>query len=997
MSVENVNAVTKIVQRDFVNPRISFNPIRDKRTYVGSKLKITNLYSALKYCENMEGGSEKGTSGVLLPYVSNRQLSVSDTGQYNSDGVIFIDIDYNKRSKEIYEGFDQMCDRIPTLLAMNYSHSRKLHLYLYDPVVKDGPDKYRERYLLWMAVCAKVIKELFGIDLRDEDGAMDSHNAIWTQKLFAAPSTFQWRQMEKIYADQPFKFSTKDKKILMSEYSILFAKDESKRSLLPSTVVVEGSGDIMVDRDFNILGWSGWDARTRIVATAFFHFNKNIDDVKRYIYSTYKNSTEMWNQFESMFRNDRLERFYSRDVEKYLFKKEGDVYKLDDGEYISQVIDIDELLKTDKYIYIQSNTGTGKTEFVKELLKRYDDKLVLIQQTIALREGKKEGIEEYTFGNWDKLLSKEKVHITIDKAVREMSMWKMEDYVVVVDESHLLEEYVDIRSTPLLKFIDLLSDAKKVIFMSATPTSDLKLFPFRKLEFIKRQDQEVRIVQQPYTITGKGSEEAAKFEYLIQKVKELNGDGYGIVFSNRYQEEWKKYGLDGDDVTKFNSYNVEDEHVKSILLYNRLDNHITLATKYLGCGVEIKGYDEVNIFFDLNEGWNINFIEQSIGRPRASGGVKRVNVYMFYNMDKNFGPELGKGELEVLNEAFENLIVVDGEDSNKYNINVLAARMTGVWNADFHKYSSSDKVKLLKFGNVVTSHSCYAPGSWALLKQLPYKQVIVNNDVQVDIVSKDGKERVVRREDRLLEYLKSLEDWQVVKIGRGEDDGDDQRGYMKEFDSGRVPYEDKINAVKVIKGIKKVIRMHIDFKKGLERFDDKVERLVKLVKYLDQYVRIKSGEDSLKEFKGSNEMMEKVVKELDAVEKIFNPEFLKLLIERRTGIYNMETVPIEDEFLQMMGLGDMEIDVDPLENHLVEPFKSREEVKKESRKDAGKTGGKIGGLKKKSIRIRRLSDGVEFEFDSKTDAMNWLGWSSARFSRFVKEGTDKRVEFVIES
>lgn len=972
-----------------VNPKISFNPIRDKRTWVGSKLTVTDLYSALKYCEGIEEGSEKGSCGVLLPYVSNRQLSVSDTDQYNSDGVIFIDIDYNKRSKEIYEGFDQMCDRIPTLLAMNYSHSRKLHLYLYDPVVKEGPDKYRERYLLWMAVCAKVIREMFDIDLRDEEGAMDSHNAVWTQKLFAAPSTFQWRVMEKIYADQPFKFTSKDKKTLMSEYSILFAKEESKRSLLPSTVVVEGNGDIVVDRDFNILGWSGWDARTRIASTAYFHFNRDIDETKRYIFSTYKNSNEIWNQFESMFRNDRLERFYSRDVERYLFKKEDDVYELNNDEYISQVIDIDKLLENDRYIYIQSNTGTGKTEFVKELLKRYDDKLVLIQQTIALREGKKEGIEEYTFGNWDKLLSKEKVHITIDKAVREMLTWNMDEYVVVVDESHLLEEYVDIRSTPLLKFMELLGDAKKVIFMSATPTSDLKLFPFRKLEFRKKQNQEVRIFQQPYMITGKGSEEATKFEYLIRKVKELNGDGYGIVFSNRYQKEWKTYGLGGDDVTKFNSYNVEDEHVKSILLHNRLDNHLTLATKYLGCGVEIKGYEEVNIFFDLNEGWNINFIEQSIGRPRASGGVKRVNVYLFYNMGKNFGPGLEKGELDALNEAFDNLVIYDCDDADRYNINILAARMTGIWNVDFNKYTSSDKVKMLKLGNVVTSHSCYAPGSWSLLKQLPYDVVVKNNEV--DMVSKDGKERVVRREDRLIDYLKSLEDWQVMNIGRGSDD-DNQRGYMKEFDSGRVPYEDKVNAVKVIKGIKRTIIMHIDFKKGLERFDDGVEKLIKIVKYLDQYVRIKSGNDSLKEFKGSEGVMEKVTKEMEAVEKIFNPEFLNMLIERRMGISHAVNMPLEDDFLQMMGLAEIGIEVDPLEHHLIEPFKSREEVKLQSRKDAGKNGGKKGSPKK-TVSIRRMSDGEIFKFDSKTEAMKWLGWGTKKFSEFIKMKRDKNREF----
>ena len=91
----------------------------------------------------------------------------------------------------------------------------------------------------------------------------------------------------------------------------------------------------------------------------------------------------------SMVNNDRITYKYRKDVEEFIFGfTVGKEIILQPNQWLSDVVDIDKL--DGKYYYLQSNTGSGKTEFVKSIIKRKDDKIIYIQMTKALRDGKKQ-------------------------------------------------------------------------------------------------------------------------------------------------------------------------------------------------------------------------------------------------------------------------------------------------------------------------------------------------------------------------------------------------------------------------------------------------------------------------------------------------------------------------------------------------------------------------------------------------------------------------------
>ena len=68
----------------------------------------------------------------------------------------------------------------------------------------------------------------------------------------------------------------------------------------------------------------------------------------------------------------------------------------------------------------------------------------------------------------------------------------------------------------------------------------------------------------------------------------------------------------------------------------------------------------------------------------------------------------------------------------------------------------------------------------------------------------------------------------------------------------------------------------------------------------------------------------------------------------------------------------------------------------ESGSKKGKSvGGRKGGQKTFAIKIQKVDSGEIFNFDSKTECMKFLGWSTKKFSKFVKNKTDKKNTYIV--
>ena len=948
-----------------VNPKVSVWT-QERNPYKGEELHILDLYTVLKQCEiGIVDGAGKGKSGSVFPYCSN----TANASSLVFDRGVFVDIDEcSKFSKEIFNSFDKLCQVVPNILAVNYSYSGNLHFYLYDKNLKGGSVVYEDLAVLYLCCVARAIKNVLGIDLREVDGALDTHSKSPYQRMFLNKSDFKWN----IHCTE-VNVNNATKKLLKSEYFKLYNNYNGVRTIV-ETKEISGDGSTVIDKDYNLLGYgTGYDARTYIAAAAYYHFKEDIEKAREYLSATFANANEINKQMTSMIANRRIEGKFRKDVEDFLFGiGVGEEYVLKDGEYLSDVIDVDKL--NDKYYYIQSNTGTGKTEFVKGFIKKTDGNAIIVQITKALRDGKSKGIENITYGNWDTIVDRSRIHTTIEGAVRNCSGMDLSNYTVVVDESHLLEEYIEVRESITRELLTILKSAGKVIFMSATPKSDINLFPFKKMNFKRIQNQEIKIYQYPMKIEGNGSKEAVKYEWMVERVKELSKIVKVIVFSNKNQESWKKYGLENERITYFNANNINDSAVQSILKDNKLVNDLTLSTKYMGCGVEVKGEEEVHEVFCLDEGMDIDFIIQSIGRPRVSGGVKRIVVHLFYTKDRKWSVGVDKDSLLKFKEAFKNLVI---EEMDMVNVNILAAKMIGIYDPNFSKYEVKDQVEMLWMGNYINQRLYHTPYSVDLFKQLPYKKIEIIN-LPDKVLNSDGRVRRMREEKELMEYLLSLNSSELMNLGCEE-------GYDKLIESGEIPYNDKTNARKVLKDVRYIVSRGFELGDAVTYFEN-VRLAAKMIGSLMNYAKVKAGKMTVKEFEGSEEVMGKLEEEFDMVRRVFNESYIQKLIDRMMGVPEQLDVEVDDVFADVMELNDVEQPT---------PEKKEEVFNGESYKEVKKMEG-IGkriGNSKKGIRIERLSDGQVFEFDSKGDAREWLGWSTQKFSKFVKNQVDKKETY----
>lgn len=972
-----------------INPKVS-TWIHNRFPRRGEELKIIDLYTVMKQCEQILPETNKGESGSIFPYLSEE----ANPSYFEFDGVVFVDIDNCQNvSDKIFESFDKLCEAMPNLLAMNFSYSRNLHCYFYDKEIKENPSKYGEKAMLYLCAFAAAVRKITDIDLRKFEGALDTHSKSPNQRLFLNNSEFKWN----IYCCST-TIGNEDVKRLKSEYFALYRISENKRTIV-ETPSIKGGGKILVDQNYNLLGYgTGYEARTLIASAVYHHFECDIDKSREYLSETFENANEINIQMTSMVNNNRIAYKYRKDVEEFIFGFNiGKEIILQPNQWLSDVINLEKL--EGKYYYLQSNTGTGKTEFVKSIIKRKDDKIFYIQMTKALRDGKKQTIEDYTYENWGYDIKDEtRIHMSMDGAVRHLKKVRksLSQYTIIIDESHLLEDYINIREYVINELLTLLAYAGKVIFMSATPKSDIKMFPFERICYTRKQEQDIVFHRHPFRVSGKGAKGAVVYSEMIKWIKKRKNKV--IIFSNKKQEQWKTYGLGCDGVTFFNSVNINDNAVQAILKRNELVNNITLSTLYMGCGVEVKHEKEVDVVFYLNEGFDVNSIIQSIGRPRCGdGGVEKVNVHFFYTEDCKFKGYHKKEDLQNLTNAFDNLIV-EGEKCSL--LNIIAAQMTGIRDVDFDNWGAKEKIKILKLSQFINNNTFFNPYSLDVLRQLPYRKIDIKDHPTIDL-DLTGKKRKVRHEERLIKYLCSLKLKDLASLVNVD-------GYEALFSRGDIPYEDKVNARETIRYSMYIARNYIPLEEALLFFGT-LKKAVRYIKALDNYVTLKNNEEAAKNFKGGEDVYKKVMSDIKEAKLIFTDEYIKSAEKRFNNlpdkyITTMDVFEILEKFNFDISLcWDLD-QYDELEKYLKEMkiFRGnsfKQCVKGNLRKKHGgaigsikgkRKGGQKGGLKKYPIKIQSVESGEIFDFESKTECMKFLGWSSKKFSEFIKNKNDKK-------
>ena len=1010
LSDSNCKAVNSVS----VNPMVSLCK-KGIFAKVGDKMEIVPLRQCMDICASGHlKSNKKNENPVIMPYMSKSFLTLNsneyDVKQSKCDGIVFVDIDECNEcglSDHFYERFEDICSYIPNLLCMHFSCRHNLHLFLYDPKVVDF-NSFNERRLIWSAYVAKAIKEVLGFDVRKlKEGKMDGHQQV-TQKFYINDSPYKWNGKCCAY-----DLSVDDVDRLKREYPDILLNVDKKRRITRTTQSsrsITGNGGIVVNKEYSILGYSGFDARSVIGPAIYYHFNKDEDKTYEFLSKNYSNDPEsgapaIWAQLQNMIRNNTVEHLYRKQVEQYLFGGIADkeTVVLEHNQYLNDVISKDDL--SDKYIYIKANPGAGKTELMKKLLVE-NDNIMLLQCTKALRDGKQQGIEDYTFGNLQDINNTGKVHTTIDGFVNQCSFIDLSRHMIIVDESHLLEDYIGIdgRREKIKGLLELLSKARQIVFMSATPNSDITLYPFKLKSYIKEQNPKIIVQTHPLAYEGKGSKENARYSHMIEFISGLVKKGEKvIVYSNKHQEQWKKYGFaEMENVTYFNSNDYNSTGVQSILKDNKLINPITLATKYLGVGVEVKNEQRVHIVFDLNEGWNWDFIVQALGRPRDA---EEIIVECFHNEEWTGHNPMFTKEKEKIKSALRYL-VPNIADDNQQSINLIAARMLGIFDHKWSSTTETHRMEMLVLGNKVNERNVVSPYDIDLFTTLPYKQIDVKR-MDTEIVDTDGKKRRNREENELVYTLlnKDKSWWDSI----------DNRTFDEIFDYENLPYVDRRNARKIITCFKKLRRWGVDVNLLVPYME--VRKAVKCMMTLIQYCAGQEGEYVLKEFEGCEVALENINKDFKEIKKVFSPAFISHMQERISKYKSEEQERSErsmeryesstgeeqtNAFIDwcmsghvcsLWDLGDHSILDTDYTNERWNTFMN--EGKGQGRKVSAKLNGQKGGRKQEAVTIVNANDGSFKTFASKQECKDFLNLSNATFCKFLQGKKVREVEWYI--
>lgn len=970
-----LNECNELSHRLLKELMVSYAP-KGKFTATGDEMKIVSLGAVMAQCNSDAWKNRDKGFACILPYKSQS----FNKRPFKFDGVIFIDLDrFNKvpelKGKEnvIFDKFAELCNCLPNIICMKFSPSHNLHVFVYHPDIKDE-SHYNELSATYMCALAAVIRKVTGLDLRDYDGALDCHQKAY-QKLNVNHSLVKWNR----YIYEP-NISDKDMKKLKVEYRQALTPLNNRRIEHESTTL-DGTGDIVVNKDFYILGWNGYDARTVIAAAAYYHFNKDINETRDWLSANFKNADEIGRQLDNMIANDRIENKYQISVERFLFESSCDnKIRLQPGQYLSDVIDFETL--TDKYYYFNSNTGSGKTEFVKNMTKKDDQKIIILQMNKALRDGKKQGIENITRENtrWTDIVSKDRIHTTVEGFINNCRNLDLSDYTVVIDESHLLQDYssIDGKLKANREMLEMLPSAARCIFMSATPKSDIKLFPFTIMIFERIQQQDIIIKCHPLRYAGRGSKEAARYNYMINYIKKsTTPDCKSIIFSNKHQECWKKYGLTEIDYTWFHSINNTDPNVVSILADNKLLTDITLATNYLGVGVEIKGEKQIHIWFDINEGWDRDFITQSIGRPRDA---EQIYLHFFYTEGKEKSEgRLSNEEIEIIENAFENLVV---KKDDLLTVNLIAARMTGVYDPNFGLYNCRDQVKMLKVNQLINSRDHLDINDLDILRQLPYRKITINRNIECVQLDTDGKTRYNRNEDELQEELCSRSD-RYLKELFSKSTYDEM---LKEFS-----YNDKKNARKMLEQCKYIWNSGFDLRYAADFFSS-MSKAFDVIRKMNNYCDVKAGKVSIESVSGGEKTEMEIREEFEMVEAVFTKEYLDYRIDQvltdkvaRSEDFKLDGLEIDILCMEIMGIG-MDEECEEWMEERKMPFPFKGETYKECIKDfiEEKKRKKMNEGRREIISIRNIHTGEVKTFGSKTECMKFLKVSRESFYKFLK-------------
>ena len=805
-------------------------------------------------------------------------------------GLFFIDLDTKGDnewiSHKIMEYFTPITEKMPNVVCMKYSFNKGLHVFVYDKEfesVSKSADEYKIRARLWTTYFHHVVKNVVGIDLLQYKTSkdlpvIDTHNINPYQQLGLCTSVYKWNEycfnlslnrewIKQLHSMYPELFvevseSNPNRKIdsdLLKSYRDSF--DVEFNSGVPTTI----------DSNFTRFGLSGDPLRRKIAMCLLIRCGWDVSDAIKLCEEGFesKSAKEIGAWIKSYGKKDMKTDLKAFDKwMKWLFKEHIDYVEMDRDQYLNQVLDIDEI--DEKYIYIISNTGTGKTEWIKRMVDEKDN-VIAVCPNLAILDGKKGGdgvhTRNITYKVFDnkQIVNKHTGVMTTMEQVGRMNKEDLDGKILIVDEAHLLTSYLGLsdKLSALEKMLLIMDSCEKVIFLSATPSGERYIRNFKITSFIKRTNANVIIHTKRLVVDGckiKGGVLIPCYKYIISEVmKEKNC----ILYSNRRRHKWDEAGIQQlIDDKMWGEYNSGIKNAKGKnMCYealkgengNRLLYDWVFATWYLGVGVEIK-YDkngqrvkEGHIYFYVDEGFDINFIEQSIGRFRdMEDETIDIHVHLYYSKNIRpihmFNPEENNNG-DKYKEYYKEAVgwVEDGDDSTgNFKYNILMQRFFGV-SGKYVNPEISDSVnesvgKMMAY-KVYNERFCVGVEDIiSHVGKLPYKSVKMVEEEDW-VVDGDGEKYDVK-EKEFGKYICKLSKGVLGNMVDGNKTEDLLNGVCN-YD---IPYKNYTKVRKYIDILRRIYMKGWNLYEWVQHVNGEMSKIISMYKALGSYIKMNNGD-----------------------------------------------------------------------------------------------------------------------------------------------------------
>ena len=337
---------------------------------------------------------------------------------------------------------------------------------------------------------------------------------------------------------------------------------------------------------------------------------------------------------------------------------------LSQPKYISELIPIDDIKnkwKPGSRILITAQTGSGKSEFIKEALYKHckdtNQRTLLLSNRILLREQIKEDLKEKE-NEIVTVINFQYLETRILSGGDLAQLFSQYDYIVYDEAHYVFSDSQFNRNTDLLiQPLKTTPQDKIFLFLTATPQA---IYDYQStFDFTYKLPVDYSYIKKVYFYT---SEEVA--ESILQNVPLSKRAIYfsssakkALELSQRFMDS-SFFCSKGNRLADFSNTNV----LQQIAQNSKFQNHFLFTTKVLDNGINLKDISLSHILIDMID--PITFI-QCLGRKRILDKNDTITLYIKSYHDGNLKFKLQRLE-EKIDLVKERKQLGEEEFKNKY-------------------------------------------------------------------------------------------------------------------------------------------------------------------------------------------------------------------------------------------------------------------------------------------------------------------------------------------